>query len=192
MAANLRDAKARIRDQVGLSLKNVSPMDRALPSRQICDLLRRQRIWKSAGSVLFFAPQPAEPDIWPLLEESLEAGKVVALPRFSRESGVYVVCRLADPERELKSGPLRIREPDKSCPVVEMNRLDLILVPGVAFDLRGGRLGRGKGYYDRLLAGARGTKCGVAFDEQIVSEIPVEPHDVRLNCILTPTRWIET
>jgi 5-formyltetrahydrofolate cyclo-ligase len=67
----------------------------------------------------------------------------------------------------------------------------LVLVPGVAFDSHGRRLGRGKGFYDQLLAFVRGTKCGVAFDEQIVPEIPIEPHDVRLNCILTPTRWIE-
>jgi 5-formyltetrahydrofolate cyclo-ligase len=69
--------------------------------------------------------------------------------------------------------------------------LDFILVPGVAFDLSGRRLGRGKGYYDRLLKQTRGTTCGVAFDEQIVGEIPVEPHDLNVNCILTPTRWIE-
>jgi 5-formyltetrahydrofolate cyclo-ligase len=72
-----------------------------------------------------------------------------------------------------------------------MNRLDLILVPGLAFDLNGRRLGKGKGYYDRLLAGVSGIKCGVAFDEQVVSEVPAGPHDVRVNCILTPTRWLE-
>jgi 5-formyltetrahydrofolate cyclo-ligase len=67
----------------------------------------------------------------------------------------------------------------------------LILVPGVAFDLRGYRLGRGKGFYDQLLAAVRGPTCGVGFDEQIVDAVPVEPHDVRLSCLLTPTRWIE-
>ena len=75
--------------------------------------------------------------------------------------------------------------------VVSLNRLDFILVPGVAFDLHGRRLGRGRGYYDILLAKVRGTTCGVAFDEQIVREVPVEPHDSDVNCILTPTRWIE-
>jgi 5-formyltetrahydrofolate cyclo-ligase len=73
-----------------------------------------------------------------------------------------------------------------------LNRLDLVLVPGVAFDARGGRLGRGKGFYDRLLSAVNGTKCGVAFDEQIVDAVPVGPLDVLVNCILTPTRWIET
>ena len=60
-----------------------------------------------------------------------------------------------------------------------------------AIDGSGTRLGRGKGYYDRLLAAVRGTKCGVAFDEQIVGAIPVGPLDIRVNCIVTPTRWVE-
>jgi 5-formyltetrahydrofolate cyclo-ligase len=72
-----------------------------------------------------------------------------------------------------------------------LNRLDLVLVPGVGFDLQGRRLGRGRGFYDRLLADVDGIKCGVAFEEQVVSEIPVGPRDVRLNFILTPTRCVE-
>jgi len=67
----------------------------------------------------------------------------------------------------------------------------LILIPGIAFDLHGRRLGRGKGFYDRLLTEIRGVKCGIAFDEQIVEKIPVEPHDVRMDFILTPTRFAE-
>jgi 5-formyltetrahydrofolate cyclo-ligase len=70
-----------------------------------------------------------------------------------------------------------------------MNRLDFALVPGLGFTTDGRRLGRGKGYYDRVLAQVRGFKCGVAFDQQIVDEIPAEPHDAQLDCILTPTRW---
>ena len=71
------------------------------------------------------------------------------------------------------------------------NRVELILVPGVAFDLQGSRLGRGNGYYDQLLAIVWGKRCGVAFDEQLVPEIPVEAHDARMDCLLTPTRWVE-
>jgi 5-formyltetrahydrofolate cyclo-ligase len=66
----------------------------------------------------------------------------------------------------------------------------LILVPGVAFDLQGNRLGRGKGFYDRLLAEIRGVKCGVAFEEQIVDEIPVGSHDAAMDFIVTPSRVI--
>ena len=82
-----------------------------------------------------------------------------------------------------------MREPREHCAALALNRLDFVLVPGVAFDLDGRRLGRGKGYYDRLLATVTGAACGVAFDRQIVPRVPSEPHDARLNCILTPTRW---
>ena len=91
---------------------------------------------------------------------------------------------------DIVNGKYGIREPGDRCVLVPLNRLDLVLVPGVAFDVRGRRIGRGKGYYDRLLSLAGGLKCGVAFDEQILAEIPTEPHDVAVHCILTPTRWI--
>lgn len=133
-----------------------------------------------------------EPSIWPLLAEALAAGKTVALPRFVSANKGYAGFQVCDPSRDLASGRFGIIEPLPSCPEVQLNRLDLVLVPGVAFDARGARLGRGKGFYDRLLADVRGTKCGVAFDEQMVDAVPVGPLDIRLNCILTPTRWIET
>ena len=72
-----------------------------------------------------------------------------------------------------------------------LNSLDLVLVPGLGFDAAGHRLGRGRGFYDRLLVQIAGTKCGVAFDEQMRPSIPAEQHDILLNCILTPTQWLE-
>ena len=80
-------------------------------------------------------------------------------------------------------------EPKQDCPEVPLKQLDFIVVPGVAFSLDGRRLGRGRGFYDRLLASVRGIKCGVAFDEQIVDAIPADGQDIRLDYILTPTRW---
>jgi len=112
-------------------------------------------------------------------------------PKQVGSDGVYVACEIKSPEKDVLSGRFGIREPGEWCGEIELNRLDFTLVPGVAFDLQGRRLGRGKGFYDRMLAAVRGTTCGVAFDEQIVGEVPVEPHDTRVNCILTPTRWFE-
>ena len=191
MSAPLDSAKAGLRQQVRARLAALTPPQREAASLQINARLRQQAIWSSAGSILFFAPMPAEPDIWPLLEEALLAGKTVALPRFSLETQSYIACVVQNPQTDLRSGQFRIREPGLSCPEFPLNRLDLVLVPGVAFQSDGCRLGRGKGYYDRLLAAVRGTKCGVAFDEQIVGAIPVGPLDIRVNCIVTPTRWVE-
>jgi 5-formyltetrahydrofolate cyclo-ligase len=91
----------------------------------------------------------------------------------------------------VQAGHFGLREPRSHCARVASGELDLILVPGVAFDLAGHRLGRGKGYYDQLLGVLCSTTCGVAFEEQIVAEVPVGPHDVGLDYILTPSLFVE-
>ena len=190
MGAGLKDAKSALRREIRARLAGLTGPHRAGAAAAACALLRRQPAWQEAKSILFYAPLPDELDVWPLLLDALAERKEVGLPRFSPAAGAYVACRVREPERDVARGHLNIREPVSTCPTLPLT-LDLILVPGVAFDLRGRRLGRGKGFYDQLLASARGMTCGVAFDEQIVPEVPVEPHDMHLSCILTPTRWLE-
>jgi 5-formyltetrahydrofolate cyclo-ligase len=187
----MRDLKASLRSQVREKLKTLSLVRRMADSSRARGLLERQPIWKESDSILFFAPLPDEPDLWPSLPVALAAGKQVFLPRFISATNSYAACQVKIPDTDLKIGQFGIREPSETCPQIPLNRLDFVLVPGVAFDLHGRRLGRGKGFYDQLLAAVRGKTCGVAFDEQIVNEIPVEPHDVLLHCILTPSRWIQ-
>ena len=191
MQSKLPDAKTALRRAVRARLNLLTREQRAAGSARACALLEQQAVWTRARTVLFYAPLPGEADIWPLVRTALAAGKTAALPRFDPATSRYLACRVTNLDSDLRSGKYGIREPSESCAVVPLNRLDLTLVPGIAFDLHGRRLGRGKGFYDRLLAVVRGTTCGVAFDEQIAGEIPVEPHDIHLNCILTPTRWIE-
>jgi 5-formyltetrahydrofolate cyclo-ligase len=192
MENTIREAKQRLRGEVYAALERMTAAERAAASEQARAFLRRQVCWTTAQSVLFFAPLPGELDIWPLLTEALAAGKRVALPRFLRSSKTYEVCEILDPQTDLEAGHFGIREPKQACQGLASGRMDLILVPGVAFGARGHRLGRGKGYYDQLLAKWEGTTCGVAFDQQMATEIPVEPHDVRLDYVLTPTRWIDS
>jgi 5-formyltetrahydrofolate cyclo-ligase len=182
-------AKADLRARIRAELKKLSPTERAANSLQLCSLLEQQSVWQNAHSILFYAPMADEPDIWKLLVDSLAAGKEVSLPRFLQEQNKYVACHIKDLSRDIAVGQFGIREPNEFCSTISLNRLDLILVPGVAFDRAGHRLGRGKGFYDQLLEVLHGTTCGVAFDQQIVDTVPVESHDVHLSCILTPTRW---
>ena len=190
MRNDYREAKQRLRDQVRAELRQIPARERAIFSAQARALLKGQARWRAAQSILFFAPLPEELDVWPLLAEALAAGKRVALPRFAAAAQGYEPCQVLDPAADLEVGQFGIREPRGRCARFPSDRLDLILVPGVAFDLQGGRLGRGKGYYDQLLGALRGTTCGVAFDQQFLDEIPLAPHDMRLDCILTPTRWV--
>ncbi|HEY2081226.1 MAG TPA: 5-formyltetrahydrofolate cyclo-ligase [Verrucomicrobiae bacterium] len=188
---NLSQNKSALRKEIRARIQSITPAQRATASAQACALLEQQSVWKRAQLIFFYAPLPEEMDIWPLLGDCLAAGKTVALPRFDAATQRYVACQISDVARDLSDGQFGIREPGGHCIAVPPNRLDLVLVPGVAFDRHGRRLGRGKGFYDQLLTSVRGTTCGVAFDEQIVESIPVEPHDVPLNCILTPTCWLE-
>jgi 5-formyltetrahydrofolate cyclo-ligase len=213
-----QEAKVLLRRRVKQGLQAMTEAQRAEASAQARALMVTQPLWREAQSILFFAPLAEELDVWPLAVEASREGKRVFLPRFVKvhspqsavhsaqstvyraedrgqrgegtQAGHYVVCEVRDLKEDIRAGQFGIREPVEGCSRLRLKRLDLILVPGVAFDLHGRRLGRGKGFYDTLLAVMRGTTCGVAFDQQIVGEIPVEPHDVHLNCILTPTRWI--
>jgi 5-formyltetrahydrofolate cyclo-ligase len=187
----MRDLKSSLRSTIREKLKRISPTQRELHSSLARAILEQQPIWHQAQTILFFAPLPDELDIWPSLPVALASGKQIFLPRFLSHTNSYAACHVKMPDTDLTLGQFGIREPSQSCPQIPLNRLDFVLVPGVAFDLHGRRLGRGKGFYDQLLAAVRGKTCGVAFDEQIVTEIPVEPHDVLLNCILTPSRWIQ-
>lgn len=191
MQPTIREAKQALRDQVGAALTRMEPGEQVAASAQARALLTAQPLWRTAQWVLFFAPLPEELDVWPLLAMALSTAKRVALLRYVAKTKTYETCQILDPRLDLQVGHFGVREPHSRCAPLPSIRLDLILVPGVAFDLHGHRLGRGKGYYDQLLKGLSGTTCGVAFDRQIVGEVPVEPHDVRLDCILTPTRWIQ-
>jgi 5-formyltetrahydrofolate cyclo-ligase len=179
--------KAELRAKIRDALKEISPAARTAASERLCAKLNEQSFFRSAASILFFAPLPDEINIWPLLEK-INREKTTALPCFDFNNQFYTSRQVKDLHAEIFSGQFGIREPIGNCVEIPSREIDLVLVPGIVFDLQGHRLGRGKGFYDRLLAEIRGVKCAIAFDEQIVEKIPVEPHDVRMDFILTPTR----
>jgi len=191
MTLDSASQKRDVRRHLRAALSALSPEQRLRDSVAACALLRRQSLWHEAQRILFFAPLPGEVDVAPLLREALDAGKTAALPGYVTATGVYqafVISHLTD---DCAPGKYGIVEPAPSCPSIALNRLDLVLAPGLGFDLTGHRLGRGQGFYDRLLANTTAIKCGVAFDAQIVERLPAEAHDVRMNCLLTPTRWLQ-
>ncbi len=183
--------KRELRLKLRAFLKTLPVTEGGAASLRACALLRQQSVWQSARAVLFYAPLAGEIDLSPLLDEGLRAGKAIALPRFIEETGAYLAFQIRDAADDCAPGKFGISEPTAQCAPFPLKGLDLVLAPGVGFDAAGRRLGRGQGFYDRLLAQISGVKCGVAFDQQLVERIPREEHDVRMNCILTPTRWLE-
>jgi len=180
--------KAGLRSRIRARLDKISAARRAAASLKLCARLEEQSFFQTAATILFFAPLPDEADVWPLLPEALAAGKIVALPQFDAATQNYVVRRVQNFPDEIVPGQFRVREPKPDCAIIPLEKFDLVLVPGVAFDLRGNRLGRGRGFYDRLLQKVRGLKIGIAFDEQVVKEVPAGKPDVPVNFILTSER----
>ena len=186
----LIEQKAALRKEIRARLEKISPALRAVESIELCERLKAQI--PSARTILFFAPLPDELDIWPVLELSLALGVNCALPFFDAEMGIYGARHLQNLATEIVTGKFGLREPAAACAKISLNQFDLILVPGLAFDASGNRLGRGRGFYDRLLAEASGIKCGICHNFQLMDRIPAEPHDSKVKFVLTPASCVKT
>lgn len=164
------------------SILSFPPDVRGEKSARICEQVRRLPAWEKALNVVLFAPQLREPDV-ELLWAHSERRRMI-YPRIDMELlSLYSVESLFD----LQPARWEIREP-RALPeaLVRPSEVDLILVPGVAFTAGGLRCGRGGGFYDRLLASLPATACkvGVCFAEQIVGEVPMEPHDLPVDAMV--------
>ena len=187
-SANIPALKAALRQNLRAQVAAISPAVRAVESLALCERLAPQL--RSARRILFFAPLPDEPDVWPLLEQCLASGQTCALPGFDATTQTYAARRVTDLATGMVAGKFGIREPAPASAEIPLEDFHVILVPGVAFDWRGHRLGRGRGFYDRLLAGAGGIKCGVGYDCQLLPEIPADGRDVKVDFVFTPDRGI--
>lgn len=191
MIPSVSEQKNSLRQQFRVLARSIAPEQAAAASEDLRKHLLGSPYWQQAQRILMFYPLNDEPDIAPLLEQALTAGKTIALPRYNSSLGVYEAALIRSLTEDLVPGRFGVREPSPNCPALPLNQLDLSLVPGIAFDASGRRLGRGKGFYDRLLPGTTGMTLGLAFDWQESDALPTEPHDVELNAVLTPTRWLK-
>ncbi|MBW3660202.1 MAG: 5-formyltetrahydrofolate cyclo-ligase [Gemmatimonadetes bacterium] len=146
--------------------------------------------WRDARSIHAYVGVGPEVATVSILERAWTEGKRVACPKVVwRPQGLtaYVVGSL----QELVEGRRGLREPDPDRASVAESRFDLVLVPGLAFDRRGGRIGYGAGFYDRFLTEVEALKVGLAYNLQLIDSVPVEAHDVRVDRILTEKEAID-
>lgn len=186
--ATLREQKIALRKKMRVDLTKLR--GRGPRSEKLCAAIVDSAAWRRASVVAIFAPMESEPDIellWPHAH-----GKTLCYPAI-RMGGLDFVA-VAHSE-SVTIGQFGIREPvfDPAY-VIPPDEFDLVLVPGAAFTRDGQRLGRGGGFYDRLLAtpGFRARKMGICFDRQLVCAVPLEPHDQRVDCVATESgiqRW---
>ena len=135
----------------------------------------------------------SEIETQPFFERIIADGKMAVLPRVDGGSQTLMLHR-ARGTSDLLTGKWGIREPGADAPPVSINEIDFLLIPGVAFDRSGNRLGYGRGYYDKLLSIADPalTRVAAAYSCQIVEAVPVGPNDQRIDSIITENEIINT
>jgi len=184
----LTAAKRALRQTVLARRDAVAPCSRAAWSTAIFAGLMGLPAVQRAGEVLAYDAFGSEPETLHF-RRALRAGdKGLLLPRIDRPARALTLHRVRDLDADLTPGPWGIREPDpRRCPPVRPGNIDLVLVPGVAFDAGGGRLGYGGGYYDRLLGTCADATplVAAAFEVQMVDRVPMGPGDRRVDLVVT-------
>jgi 5-formyltetrahydrofolate cyclo-ligase len=193
-----RRVKVELRDRMKRVRRALGPENRAARSAKIAERVAAMPEWTRATTVALFVPMRMEVDVGLLERRARTEGKRVAAPRMTPpEDGApihawrLVLHEWADGAELIESGHM-VREVAATAPIVPHDTVDLVIVPALALDVRGARIGYGAGHYDALLPTCtRATRVGVAFDFQLLAEIPEEEGDARVHWIVTDDRAIE-
>jgi 5-formyltetrahydrofolate cyclo-ligase len=182
--------KKAVRDRILQARAGLGVTERAARSAAIRLSIQNIPEYAQSRSILFYMPFREEVDISPLLDSALDDGRMCALPRCAgrRSLRLFAVTDLAS---DLEQGMWGIREPKDCLNECTADEISVIIVPGVAFDRQGRRIGYGAGYYDRLLAGTRALKITPAFALQVLPELEQAAHDVSVDIIVTEREIID-
>jgi 5-formyltetrahydrofolate cyclo-ligase len=169
--------KKVMRDELRRRMKGKTG-DSARVVREVAAYLREHPL---ARTVALFAPLPGEVN---LIALTREPERIWAFPKV--EDDTLAFYQIKDAEKELEPGAFGILEPVHGLPVIYPDDIDLYLCPGLGFDTQGGRIGRGRGFYDGILAKARrdAVRLGICFGHQLVDEVVMEDHDIRMNGVI--------
>lgn len=174
--------KSQLRKECLALRKALDAETRAKASLAICERLEAWSVFRQSQTILSYMPIKSEADLTPLMKRHPQ--KRWALPRIVAEENRRMVFHEYDPNRMIRHS-FGMEEPSPDSPLIRPADIELALVPGVAFDRRGFRLGYGGGYFDRFLVAFQGVSAGVAFHSLLLDEVPRAAHDV-------PMQWIFT
>ena len=176
--------KSVIRQRVRSLRGSLSSGERHEADERICDVLWRMDLLQECHVVIGYRSHRGEANIDRLLEHLLQSGKTLFAPRVVSPTELDL-CPVRNLQADFSAGAFGIAEPNTSADLAPVE--GVILVPGVAFDENGVRLGSGRGYYDRLLPrlGLGVISIGVAYECQIVSDLPFDPWDQLVDCVVT-------
>ena len=184
--------KQKLRHCIKEHFKNsFTSEDKIIFSKAVCLLLMKQNFYKNAKTVMGYYPLNDEVDTKIILNDILQSGKKLLLPKCDTEKRNISSCIINNLTTDLILGYAGIMEPSTQTSAVD-TEIDLILVPGRCFSEKGDRVGRGEGYYDRFLQNnLSATKVGIAFDFQVVKNVLVKEHDITMDYILTEKRILK-
>ena len=181
-----QQTKHTIRSALRSRLQKQKEVERLIKSFYIKEKLFDLVEFIKATIILFYLSFDGEVETWRMIEKAISLGKKVAVPFIDRRSKKLIPAMIADCGLSLVGGPYGIYEP-RHRRIVPTSMIDLIVVPALAFDLSGNRIGRGKGYYDRFLHSLSRPvpTVGLAFDFQVSTRLTcLEPYDFRVDRVL--------
>ena len=183
--------KAQIRHELLSKRDSIPPEVRRVKNRMVCERMLSLDEFNNASIIFFFASFRTEVDTTEMIKSALTSGKRVLLPKVDKDRHELLLYEIRD-FSELTPGFMGIPEPSFQGRQMSINDADIVIIPGAGFDASGNRIGYGGGYYDRLLSGLQKQIPAIApaYEEQVVDTIPSEPHDIRVQMIVTDRRVI--
>ena len=184
----IQEKKKKIREAVLTRLKNNKEESRLKKSSRIAKKLFLLKEFLKAKTILFYISFDGEVETLRMIKDAIQQGKRVAVPVIQQQTKEIFPSIVKDLDNELKSGPYGVLHPkEEYIRPIPLETIDLVIVPGLAFDSAGNRLGRGLGFYDRFLS--RLPKdiptIGLAFDFQVIGDFPpLEPHDFSVSQVV--------
>lgn len=184
--------RTALRKQILAARDSLPAEERQRKSRIITEHLLALPEFIGARNVFAYVSFRSEVETLPLIADCLGRGIAVSVPLTLPAEHRLQPYAVTDPGRDLAPGYCNILEPLKTLPQVDPASIEVVVTPGSVFDVRGGRLGYGGGFYDRFLhtAAPQALRIGLAFDLQVVESVPLEKHDEQLDYLITETRTI--
>ncbi len=178
--------KEQLRISLRESLLELTAEQRGKKSKEACRNLISTPQFQDTSVVMMYLSLPHEVDTCEAILSAWQQGKTVAVPKVSWQQRHMIAVQINSLETGFSTDSSGLRNPATGVPL-PFEEIDLVVTPGLGFDRKGNRLGRGASYYDRFFAGGgfKSKKCGFAFEEQVVDMLPVDEHDVPMDFLVT-------
>ena len=181
--------KNEIRKEFKKKRASMEKTEVAEKSRVACDLFLKSEIYKNARVIMAYMPLGNETDTSYIIKKAFEDGKRLAFPVTDEQSGEITPC-FAFADSNFEKGAFSVIEPADKI-VANGEDIDVVIVPGIAFDKKGARVGFGKGCYDRFLNKTNAVKVGFCYSFQLCDDIPADSYDIQMDFLITENEIIK-